>query len=76
MARISGIESLENKIEIAKEDVVRAKGRYDTAVKKLSDLMDKRDAIRRDQLVTAIMKSDKSHDEILKFLDRETVQDV
>ena len=34
----------------------------------LSDLLDKRDALRRDELVKAIMKSDKTYDEILAFL--------
>ena len=34
----------------------------------LKDLMDKRDALRRDELITAIMKSSKPYDEILQFI--------
>ena len=34
----------------------------------LSDLLDKRDALRRDELVKAIMKSDRTYEEVLAFL--------
>jgi uncharacterized protein YjgD (DUF1641 family) len=37
-------------------------------VAKLKDLMDKRDSLKRDRLVDAIMKSDKAYEEILLFL--------
>lgn len=38
------------------------------ALAKLSDLLDKRDALRRDELVKAILKSDKTYEEVLEFL--------
>ena len=68
MARTSAMDSLENKIEKAQVQVSRTKKQYDEAVSKLSDLLDKRDALRRDELVKAIMKSDKTYDEIMAFL--------
>jgi len=68
MARITGIEALESKIEKAQMDVVKTKQRYDIAVSKLGDLMDKRDALKRDELINTIMKSNKSHEDILQFL--------
>ena len=68
MSRTTGLESLELKIEKAQADVVRAKQKYDRAVAALKDLMDKRDALRRDELITSIMKSSKPYDEILKFI--------
>ena len=68
MARASAMDALENKIEKAQVQVSRTKKQYDEAVSKLSDLLDKRDALRRDELVKAIMKSDKTYDEILAFL--------
>lgn len=71
MARTVGIESLELKIDKAKMDVVKTKDRYDKAVSKLSDLMDKADAIKRDELVDTMMKSNKSYEEILHFLAEE-----
>ena len=68
MSRTTGLESLELKIEKAQADVVRAKQKYDRAVAALKDLMDKRDALRRDELITSIMKSSKPYDEILQFI--------
>ena len=76
MARTTGIESLELKIDKAKMDVVSTKERYDKAVSNLSDLMDKTDAIKRDELVKTMMKSNKSYEEILRFLIEEPSEEV
>jgi energy-converting hydrogenase A subunit M len=75
MARVSGIEALEHKIEKAQEQVSRTKKQYDAALATLSDLLDKRDAIRRDELVKAIMKSDRTYEEVLAFLGNDTEGD-
>ena len=72
MARMTTIDALETKIEKAQEQVSRAKKQYDTALAKLSDLLDKRDALRRDELVKAILKSDKTYEEVVKFLGTNT----
>ena len=69
MARMSGMDALEKKIEKAQETVSRRKKAYDEAIAELSDLLDKRDALRRDELVKAIMKSGRKYEEILAFLD-------
>ena len=50
----------------------KEKKQYDTALAKLSDLLDKRDALRRDELVKAILKSDKTYEEVLEFLGTNT----
>ncbi len=68
MAKTTGIESLEQKIEKVKLDVVRTKHKYDEAVAKLGNLMDKRDGLKRDELVKTIMNSNKSYEEIIRFL--------
>lgn len=68
MARTVGMDALEQKIEKAQSDVVKAKAKYDAALATLKDLMDKRDALKRDELIAAIMKSDKSYDQILQFI--------
>ena len=68
MARTAQLETLDQKIEKAQSDVVKAKKKYDLAVSTLKDLMDKRDALKRDELINAIMKSDKSYDQILQFI--------
>ena len=72
MARMTTIDALETKIEKAQEQGSKAKKQYDTALAKLSDLLDKRDALRRDELVKAILKSDKTYEEVLEFLGTNT----
>ena len=71
MARIASMEALEQRIEKAQEQVSKTKKAYDAAIAVLSDLLDKRDALRRDELVKAIMKSDKTYEEVLEFLNSE-----
>ena len=68
MARTVGMDALEQKIEKAQSDVVKAKAKYDAALATLKDLMDKRDGLKRDELIAAIMKSDKSYGQILQFI--------
>ena len=68
MARTVGLDTLEQKIEKAQSDVVKAKKKYDLTVSTLKDLMDKRDALKRDELIIAIMKSEKSYEQILQFI--------
>ena len=68
MARMTSMEALEAKIEKAQALVSKTKKQYDAAVAALSVLLDKRDALRRDELVKAIMKSDRTYEEVLAFL--------
>jgi len=68
MARTIGLDTLEQKIEKAQTDAIKTKQKYDSAVASLKNLMDKRDAVKRDELISAIMKSDKSYNQILRFI--------
>jgi len=68
MARVTSIESLELKIEKAQEQVSRTKKQYDAAIAALSELLDKRDAIRRDELIKAFAKSERTYEEVMDFL--------
>lgn len=68
MARMTSMDALNKKIEKAQMQVSKTKKQYDAAVATLSDLLDKRDALQRDELIKAIMKSDKTYDEVLDFL--------
>lgn len=68
MARTTSIEALEHKIEKAQAQVSRTKKQYDDAVKTLSDLLDKRDALRRDELIKAIAQSNRTYEEVMEFL--------
>ncbi len=69
MARMTSMDALEAKIGKAQQQVSRAKKQYDDSLAKLSDLLDKRDALRREELVKAILKSDKTYEEVLDFLE-------
>ena len=68
MARMTRMEALDKKIEKEQELVSRRKKMYDEAIAALSDLLDKRDALRRDELVKAIMNSDRTYEEVLEFV--------
>ncbi len=50
MARMTSMEALDAKIEKAQAQVSRTKKQYDDAIAVLSDLLDKRDALKRDGL--------------------------
>lgn len=68
MARVTALQAVELKIEKAQEQVSKTKKAYDTAIANLSNLLDERDAIWRDELVKAIMKSNKTYEEVMAFL--------
>lgn len=75
MARMTSMEALDHKIEKAQELVSKRKKLYDEATSALSDLLDKRDALRRDELVKAIMRSDRTYEEVLAFLGTEDTEE-
>ena len=68
MARVTALQAVEMKIEKAQEQVSKTKKAYDAAIAYLSELLDNRDALRRDELVKAIMKSSKPYEEVMAFL--------
>jgi len=59
---------IDEKIERAQEDVTRAKKKYDAAVDALEKLMTKKKEMQQKELLQAFANSNKSYDEILKFL--------
>lgn len=75
MARIISMETLESKIEKAQAQVSKTKKQYDAAVAELSDLLNKKEALQRDELIKAIMKSDRTYEEVLAFPDTGSGED-
>lgn len=71
MARVRKTITLDEKIEKAQETVEKTKARYDAAVKELRDLLDKKDAQRKQELLRAVENSARSFDEIMAFLKAE-----
>ena len=61
-------DALEEKIEKAEADVIAAKKKYDDAIAHLKQPLDKRDFMRKEELVAAVEKSGRSYEEILAFL--------
>lgn len=55
MARVTAMQAVQAKIEKAQEAVSKKKKEYDEAIAVLSDLLDKRDALRRDELVRLLI---------------------
>lgn len=62
-------DTMEQQIEKAQAKVIKTKAAYDTAVKDLQKFLDKRDAQRKDTLWKAILKSEKTYDEILCYIE-------
>ena len=71
MARTRKTITLDEKIEKAQEAVEKTKARYDAAVKELRDLLEKKDAQRKQELLKAVENSPRSFDEIMAFLKAE-----
>lgn len=68
MARTIGKNLLEEKIEKAQEDVVRAKKKYDAATASLKQLLDRRQAMRMEEVMAAIAKSNRSYEDIMNYI--------
>ncbi len=60
--------TIDEKIERQKEAVSRIKDKYDAALDELEKLMQKRDELRRKELMDAFIKSGRTYDEIMEFL--------
>lgn len=68
-------DTIDEQIEKAQAKVIKSKAAYDVAVDGLQKLLDKRDAQKKDELWKAIIHSDKSYDEILRYIKTENKED-
>ena len=66
--RATSMEALGKKNEAGQQKVLRTKAAYDEAVEELQKLLDKRTALQTDELMKAIVKSNRSYEEILQFV--------
>ena len=60
--------TLDNKITAAQEKLVRAKTRFEKAKRNLEALMERREEVRRKELLEAVRKSEHTYEEILCFI--------
>ena len=63
--------TIDEKIEKAQREVIKAKGKYEAAVNELKELQEKKKEIQSKELMTAFQESSRSYDEILAFLKSE-----
>ena len=66
--RIIGIDAVNQQIEAAEAEVIKAKKKYDEATDKLKSLLDKKKALQTEELMNAVMKSSRSYEEILRYI--------
>lgn len=69
MARTKSTASLDEQIEKAQDRLAKAKTQYDSAAADLRKLLEEREVRRQKLLMAAIAKSDKSFEDILRFLE-------
>jgi len=68
MARKKSTETIEAEINKVKSDMSRLQDRYDKLADKLKGLQEEKRRIEADDIMDAYLKSDKSLDEIITFL--------
>ena len=66
---------IEEKIETQKELVSKAKDKYETELDKLEKLMRKRDELRSKEMMEAFANSERSFEEVMRFLSGKEVDD-
>lgn len=67
-------DKLDVKIEQQKESLEKAKTRYEAEKDALAELIRMRNELRKEELMNAVINSDKSYEEILAFVRGEVVE--
>ena len=73
--RIIGIDAVNQQIETAEAEVIKAKKKYDEATDKLKSLLDKKKALQTEELMNAVMKSSRSYEEILRYIQSDSSEE-
>ena len=73
--RIIGIDAVNQQIETAEAEVIKAKKKYDEATDKLKSLLDKKKALQTEELMNAVMKSSRSYEEILRYIQSDSFEE-
>lgn len=75
MARNMSRETLEQKIEKTEKAISRNREQYDRLTAELENLHKKKKAIQNEEILKAIAESEKSYEEILRFIQKKTDND-
>lgn len=73
--RIIGIDAVNQQIEAAEAEVIKSKKKYDEATDKLKSLLDKKKALQTEELMNAVMKSSRSYEEILRYIQSDSSEE-
>lgn len=73
--RIIGIDAVNQQIEAAEAEVIKAKKKYDEATDKLKSLLNKKKALQTEELMNAVMKSSRSYEEILRYIQSDSSEE-
>lgn len=73
--RIIGIDTVNQQIEAAEAEVIKTKKKYDEATDKLKNLLDKKKALQTEELMNAVMKSSRSYEEILRYIQSDSFEE-
>lgn len=65
---IHSLEAVEAEVKRTEEALKKSKAKYDADKQALKEALDKRDAIRNEELIKAIAQSKHSYEEILQYL--------
>ena len=68
-------ESLEEKISKAQDKLVATKKAYDEATQELRNLLEKRDAIRKDELYKKLVNSKWTFEQVIKLIESDPPDD-
>ena len=67
-SKVRSLEAVEAEVKRAEEALKKSKAKYDADKQALKDALDKRDALRNEELIKAIAQSKHSYEEILQYL--------
>lgn len=62
------LDKLDSKIELQKEALEKAKAKYETERDALAELIKMRNELRKEELMNAVINSERSYEEILAFV--------
>ena len=68
MARESKISVIDNKIKRRQEKLFKLKEQSDVIAKEIEELIEEKEALRKEELIKEISLSDRTYEEIVEFL--------
>lgn len=68
-------ESLDGKIELQKAALEKAKAKYEAEKKTLAELVKLRNEMLKEEIMEAVIKSERSYEEILAFIKGENTEE-